>query len=292
MGGVGGSHLGQPGAVGALRLHVGDVPAEVPELLHGRAEGHDPRAGVEALQLRGHVAGPALHGGGGGGRGGGCRGVEGGGRVTPRTPPPRRPAPPRRSRRAPQRAHAPPSPPAGQSPRGPHQPCLPIGGERLPVRTTALFPPHGGERHRFTPLPPLPPPAGASPFRRGGVRVPARRAHVSRASLVFAASALPSVQRPAAVSLRTTRPMSPAGRRRHRRRSPPPEPRPAAPARPLPLRRRPRLRRRSQSLPAPAPQPIGIRRPLGAGQRIRRPGAGRLLGGQAEGRGRSLGGGC
>lgn len=146
----------------------------------------------------------------------------------------------------------------------------------------ARSPSHGGERHRLTPPHPPARPGLARPGRRDGTRVPARRAHVGSTSRSSAAPARPSYQRPTDVSLRTTRPKSPADRRRHRGRSAPPEPRPAAP--PLPSAAA------ANRCPLPASQPIGIRRPVGAGQRIRRPGAGRLLGRRAGGTRQSLGG--
>lgn len=107
-------------------------------------------------------------------------------------------------------------------------PALPLHWRSAPARQ-GLLPPRGAELRCFTPLPPAP--AGPGRSRRGGLRVPARRAHVSSASRFFASSALPSALRHAAVSFRTPRPVSPAGRRRrHRGRSPPPDPRRTSPA--------------------------------------------------------------
>lgn len=44
--GNGSTHLGQASTVGSLRLNVGHVSVEVPELVHGGAEGHDFAAGI------------------------------------------------------------------------------------------------------------------------------------------------------------------------------------------------------------------------------------------------------
>lgn len=173
-----------------------------------------------------------------------------------------------------------PAPPARRPIAAGSASALPPHWRRTRARQdpTARTPSHGGERHRLTP----PPPGSArlGPAERSGTRVPARRAHVGSAS--HSSSARSSYQRPTDVSLRTTHPKSPADRRRHRGRSAPPELRPAAP--PLPSAAA------ANRCPLPAPQPIGIRRRVGAGQRIRRPGAGRLLGRRA-GRSRQLLGG-
>lgn len=212
------------------------------------------------------------------------------GRVTPCTPPPRHPALP--ARPSPARLHAPPSPPAGQSPWGPHRPCLRIGGGRLPVSTTVVCPPLGGERHRFTPLPTPRPPGRGEPVPTRRIRVPARRAHVSRASLFFASSALPPLQRlapyPSAPRAQWVRQAADATTAEQHPPSPAPPPRPA----PFSSADRPSSAATANHLPAPSSQPIGTRVPAGAGQRIRRPGAGPLLGGRAEDRQQSLGGGC
>lgn len=53
--GSGIKHLGQASAVGTLRLNVGHISVEVPEFVHGGAEGHDFAAGVlGAVVLRPH----------------------------------------------------------------------------------------------------------------------------------------------------------------------------------------------------------------------------------------------
>lgn len=208
-------------------------------------------------------------------------GVGGGGRGrghSAHSPTPRE-APPRRSRARPASSRWPIA--AGSAP------ALPLHWRSAPARQ-GLLPPRGAELRCFTPLPPAP--AGPGRSRREGLRVPARRAHVSSASRFFASSALSLALRHAAVSLRTPRPVTPAGRRRrHRGRSPPSEPRPVPRPRPLPTACRSASAAAANRCPFSLSQPIGIRRPVGAGQRIRRPGEGRLLGGRWAAAGRAGG---
>lgn len=55
LGSGGITHLGQASTVGTLRLNVGHISVEVPEFIHGGAEGHDFTAGVlGAVVLRPH----------------------------------------------------------------------------------------------------------------------------------------------------------------------------------------------------------------------------------------------
>lgn len=49
------THLSHASSVCSLRLHVGHVAAEVPELLLGRGEGHDPRSCRLAGCVCGHL---------------------------------------------------------------------------------------------------------------------------------------------------------------------------------------------------------------------------------------------
>lgn len=50
------SHLCHASSVRPLRLHVGDVAAEVLELLFGRGEGHDPGGHALGRGVRAHRA--------------------------------------------------------------------------------------------------------------------------------------------------------------------------------------------------------------------------------------------
>ncbi|XP_032302189.1 atherin-like [Coturnix japonica] len=124
--------------------------------------------------------------------------------------------------------------------------------------------------------PPQPRPARAGPDAESCESPPGALTSAPRP----VSSPLPPSPLLSAVSRRTPLPLTPSGRRRRHRgrsfRSAPPEPRPAYRPRPQPTALPPRLRNRSQSLRA---LPFAANKnSVGAGQRIRRPGEGRLLG--------------
>lgn len=163
----------------------------------------------------------------------------------------------------------------------------PLARRPIAAGSASALPPHW-RRTRARQDPRLPLPLTAKnvtdspppPSRPGPVR-PARR-NPSPRPPCSRPQRVPLLRRPRPTLVPTTDRRIPPHHAPKESCGPPTPPRPFRSARAPPGRPASSFRRRSQSLPLFSPQPIGIRRPAGAGRRIRRPGAGRLLGRRAQ----------